>query len=181
MIEKQIELLKNQILKLEDKDFDLDGWKSSAIVILGRIYGDSYQGIKSIEKIKYESGGIGFGDVSSFWDNMKSCKKQGKDILETCIVELETFGEPEKKGNSKSNININLTQNQNQTVNINLLITALEEQLTVSQFREINELMKNDDQKTEKKNKIINKLKSFGSDVASNILANILTNPNIWG
>lgn len=181
MIEKQIDLLKKQIQKLEENDFDLDAWKSSTNVILGRIFGDNYQGIKAIDKIKFDSGGWAIGDASHFWDNMSSCKKQGKDIIEACITELETFGEPEKNKTEKSRININLTQNQNQTVNINLLISALEDELTVSQLREVNELMKTDEPKYVKKTKIIDKIKSFGSDVASNILANILTNPNIWG
>jgi len=181
MIEKRIELLRNQIQKLDEKDFDLDAWKSSTTVILGRIFGDSYQGIKAIDKIKFDSGGWAIGDASHFWDNMASCKKQGKDILEACIIELETFGEPEKVNPENSGININLTQNQNQTVNINLLISALEDELTVSQLREVNELMKADEPKSTKKKKIIDKIKSFGSDIASNILANILTNPNIWG
>jgi hypothetical protein len=181
MTDKQIELIKKQISKLEDKDFDLDAWKSSTTVILGRIFGDSYQGVKAIEKIKFDSGGWAIGDASHFWDNMTSCKKQGKDILEACITELETFGQPEQKKTDNSGININLTQNQNQTVNINLLISALEDELTVSQLREVNDLMKIDEPKSEKKRKIIDKTKSFGSDVASNILANILTNPNIWG
>jgi predicted nucleotidyltransferase len=181
MAQIQIELIKKQIAKLDEDDFNLSGWKSSTIVILGRIFGDTYQGIKAIENIKYSSGGITTAQSSHHWDNMKSCKKQGKDILEACITELETFGQPDKKENSKSDININLTQNQNQTVNINLLISALEDELTVSQFREVNDLMKSDDIKSEKRKKIIDKIKSFGSDIASNILANILTNPNIWG
>ncbi len=181
MTEKQIELLKKQISKLDEKDFDLDAWKSSTTVILGRIFGDTYQGIKAIEKIKFDGGGWAIGDASHFWDNITSCKKQGRDILEACITELETFGQPEKKNNENSGININLTQNQNQTVNINLLISALEDELTVSQLREVNALMKAEEPKSEKKRKIIEKIKSFGSDVASNILANILTNPNIWG
>ena len=177
MREKQIELIKKQLSKLESNDFNLSGWKSSTIVILSRIFGDTYQGIKAIENIKYSSGGIG----SVHWDNLASCKKQGKDILEACITELETFGQPEPKKNENSGININLTQNQNQTVNINLLIGALEDELTVSQLREVNEIMNSGEQKSEKKKKLIDKLKSFGSDVASNVLANILTNPNIWG
>jgi hypothetical protein len=41
MIEKQIELIKRQISKLDEKDFDLDAWKSSTTVILGRIFGDT--------------------------------------------------------------------------------------------------------------------------------------------
>ncbi|MFA7650730.1 MAG: hypothetical protein WCY06_10420 [Flavobacteriaceae bacterium] len=177
MTEKQIELINKQLLKLDSSDFDLNGWRSSTIVILSRIFGDHYQGIKAIENIKYTSGGIN----SVSWNNLVSCKKQGKDILEACITELETFGQPEPKKNENSGININLTQNQNQTVNINLLIGALEDELTVSQLREVNEIMSSGEQKSEKKKKLIDKLKSFGSDVASNVLANILTNPNIWG
>jgi len=177
MTEKQIELIMKQLLKLDSNDFDLSGWKSSTSVILSRIFGDSYQGIKAIENIRYSSGGVG----SVHWDNLASCKKQGKDILEACIAELETFGQPDLKKNDNSGININLTQNQNQTVKINLLIGALEDELTVSQLREVNELMNTEEPKSEKRKKLIDKLKSFGSDVASNILANILTNPNIWG
>ena len=181
MTEKQIELIKKQIDKLNEKDFDLDAWKSSTNIILGRIFGDTYQGIKAIEKIKFSSSGWASEGDSHSYDNMTSCKKQGKDILDACVTELKTFGQPDKKENDKSGININLTQNQNQTVNINLLISALENELTVSQLREVNELMKTDEPKSEKKKKIIDKIKSFGADVASNILANILTNPNIWG
>lgn len=181
MVEKQLELLKKQIEKLDDKEFDLEGWKSSTKVILSRVFGENNQGIKAIDNIKFDSGGWAIGDASHFWDNMDSCKKQGKDILEACITELETFGQPELKESSNSGININLTQNSNQTVNVNLLISALEDELTVSQLREVNEIMKAEKPKSDKKRSIIEKLKSFGSDVSSNILANILTNPNIWG
>lgn len=178
MVDKKIELLQNQINKLDDQDFDVEGWKSSTIVLLTRIYGYSYQGIKSIEKIKLTGGGIATASGSSFWDNMKSCKKQGKDLLEACITELKTFGLPDIKEKTGSGINIQLTQNQ--SVNINLLVSALENGLTVSQFREIKEIMDATDETPIKNNKVLEKLKSFGSDVASNILANILTNPNIW-
>lgn len=182
MTEKQIELIHKQLSKLESNDFDLSGWKSSTIVILSRIFGDSYQGTKAVENIKHDSGGLIVGGINSVsWNNMVSCKKQGKDILEACITELETFGQPELKKNDNSGININLTQNQNQTVNINLLIGALQDELTDSQLKEVNEIMNAEEAKSEKKKKLIDKLKSFGSDVASNILANILTNPNIWG
>ncbi|MDN3722753.1 hypothetical protein QRD02_00035 [Aequorivita sp. SDUM287046] len=181
MIDKQIELLKKQIEKLDENNFNLDAWKSSTIIILGRIFNTNYQGITSIDKIKFSRGGGGFSGKTHFWDNMTSCKKQGKDILEACITELEIFGEPEKVNSEKSEITINLSQNQNQTINITLLISALEDELTISQLSEVNELMKADEPKSVKKVKIIEKIKTFGSDVASNILANILTNPNIWG
>ena len=47
-------------------------------------------------------------------------------------------------------------------------------------MQELIELLKSQETKSQKKNKITEKLISFGSDVTSNILANILTNPNIW-
>ena len=179
MIEKQIKLIQIQIEKLENKEFDLDAWKSSTILVLDRIFGNDFQGIKSIESIKYKSGGISVGDSSNFWNIMSSCKRQGRDILETCITELKTFGAREKINNNDSGININLTQNQ--TINLNLIITALEDELTVSQMKELKKIMENSDNKSEKKKKIIEKIKGFGSDVAVNILTNILTNQAIWG
>lgn len=60
-------------------------------------------------------------------------------------------------------------------------MSALEDELTVSQLKDVKEIMKTNEPKEEKKKKVIDKIKSFGGDVASNILANILTNPNIWG
>jgi hypothetical protein len=179
MIEKQIDLIQKQIEKLTSSDFDLSAWKSSSILILDRIFGNDFQGIKAIEKINYKSGGLSMGNHSSSWNNMDSCKKQGKEILLTCITELETFGEREKPQNNNSGININLTQNQ--SVNISLLVSALEDELTVSQMREVNEIMQSTEDSQNKKVKILDKIKNFGSDVASNILANILTNPAIWG
>lgn len=179
MIEQQIELIKKQIEKLNSSDFDLSAWKSSSILILDRIFGNDFQGIQAIENIKYKSGGVYAGKSSSTWNNMASCRKQGKEILETCITELETFGAREKPQNNNAGININLTQNQ--SVNIHLLVSALEDELTVSQMREVNEIMQSPENPKDKKTKIFDKIKSFGGDVASNILANILTNPGIWG
>lgn len=179
MIEKKIELITKQIEKLNNPDFDLGAWKSSSILILDRIFGNDFQGILAIEKIKHRSGGIYAGSTSSSWNNMDSCKKQGREILQTCIIELETFGTREKPQKAGSGININLTQNQ--SVNINLLISAFEDELTVSQMREVTEIMQSNEDSKSKKVKILEKIKSFGSDIASNILANILTNPGLWG
>lgn len=179
MVDKQITLIKAQIEKINDSDFDLSAWKSSTILILDRIFGSDYQGIKAIEKIRYNSSGISNGHSSAFWDNMDSCKKQAREILETCLMELETFGVREQKQMANNGININLTQNQ--SVNINLLISAIKDELTGAQMKEVEEIMNSPENQKDKKNKIFDKIKSFGVDVASNVLANILTNPAIWG
>ena len=178
MIEKQIGLIQQQIDKLQLGDFDLDAWKAATALILGKILGVDYQGIRLIESIKFE-GGLALGNTSNYWDNMDSCKKQGKEILETCIMELKTFGSREKIKAPNPGISINLTQNQ--TVHASLLISALEDELTGSQMKEVKKIVKSEGKSTEKKSKTKNKIKSFGRDVASNVLANALTNPAIWG
>ena len=46
---------------------------------------------------------------------------------------------------------------------------------------EIKEIITNEPNPIQAKTKLIDKIKSFGSDVTSNIIANIITNPAIWG
>lgn len=102
MMEKEIRLLNDLIIKIENKDFDLEAWKSSTIIILESIFSDNNQKIRQIENIKLRSGGIATTNTSHFWHNMDSCKKRGKEILEACIIELENFG-LSKKEDAKNN------------------------------------------------------------------------------
>lgn len=177
MLEKKIELLKNQILELESISFTIEGWKGATIVILERIFGENHSSISSIKQIKYSvSDTTALGGFRR--DNVDLCRNQGKAVVEACIKELEILGLPDKKEVNNSGINIQLTQNQSLVVSI--LNSALENELNHEQMQELIELLKSQETKSQKKNKITEKLISFGSDVTSNILANILTNPNIW-
>ena len=51
MAKKEIALLKKQIDKLDDKDFDLEAWKKYTIILLARIFGDKTEKIRQIESI----------------------------------------------------------------------------------------------------------------------------------
>ena len=177
MLDKKIKLLKNQITELENKNFTIEGWKGATIVILERIFGENHSSISSIKQIKHDVND--FTALGGFrYDNLNLCRNQGKAIVEACIKELEILGLPDKKETNNSEINIQLTQNQSLTMNV--LNSALENELNQEQIQELIELLKSKDTKSQKKNKITERLMSFGSDVTSNILANILTNPNIW-
>ena len=73
------------------------------------------------------------------------------------------------------------SQNQEQIVAINLFLEAIKDDLTGKQVKELKDVLVecgNDKPKAWKR--IVEKLKSFGSDVSANIIANILTNPIIW-
>jgi hypothetical protein len=74
------------------------------------------------------------------------------------------------------------SQNQEQSLAIDMFLEAIKDDLTGKQIKELREVLAtsgNDEEKA--RSGIIEKLKSFGSDVAANIVANILTNPIIGG
>ncbi|WP_454979140.1 hypothetical protein [Capnocytophaga ochracea] len=104
------------------------------------------------------------------------------EILATLRAIKEIPSEPKKEViKQEKGIHINIT-NQNQETNINLIIKAFQDELNGKQQNEIQTII--DDKELEpekKKSKIVETLKKFGGDVASNILANILTNPTFFG
>ena len=98
----------------------------------------------------------------------------------------------EKKGKERNPINVTTTinnsnqqsqsQKQEQNLAVELFIEAIKDDLTGRQIKELKQVVADADNDLQKARPgLIAKLKSFGSDVASNILANILTNPTIWG
>ena len=91
----------------------------------------------------------------------------------------------DNKGEITVNTNINnsnsQSQSQEQSMAINLFLEAIKDDLTGRQVKELKEVIEDSGNDKEKaRDGIITKLKSFGSDVASNIVANIITNPMIW-
>ncbi|EKT4553246.1 hypothetical protein [Flavobacterium psychrophilum] len=92
--------------------------------------------------------------------------------------------EPEKPNENKvstNNININNTQSVSQQLTLNIFLDAIKDELTGKDFKALKEIMKDYEKEPDKtKGKIIEKIKGFGGDVLSNIVANILTNPTIY-
>lgn len=87
------------------------------------------------------------------------------------------------KSKSQANIVIHNTNNQSQqqTQSVQIFLEVIKDVLTGKQQKELEALAKEELPEAEKRTKIINKLKSFGSDILSNIIANVITNPAIWG
>lgn len=110
-------------------------------------------------------------------------------ILEA-IDELPTIvpQNSEKQTGNGVNITTNVSntntqsQNQEQSLAIDIFLEAIKDDLTGKQIKELKEVLTESGNDAEKaRGGIIEKLKSFGSDVAANIVANILTNPIIGG
>ncbi|MFV8367160.1 hypothetical protein [Flavobacterium sp. XS1P27] len=163
---------------------DLNVWQGKAINIIVRVYGENSiqeEQIKNVLFQRYASYSIN-GHTSGGANNAKLCEKQATEIIEGFISDLSTFGMPSQRVAEKNGaINISINQNQNQTINLNVILDSLKEELTGKQIKELEEVINTDEMPENKKSKIINKLKSFGSDVVTNIVANILTNPSIFG
>lgn len=92
--------------------------------------------------------------------------------------------EPELKtqnSNPTNNIQITNTQSVSQQLTLNIFLESIKDELTGKQVKELKEIMKNYEEEPETtKAKILEKIKGFGGDVLSNIVANILTNPSIY-
>ena len=111
-------------------------------------------------------------------------------VLPTVIPDNRTTQVAEKKSNGKDAINVVTTinntnsqsQTQEQSLAVQLFIEAIKDDLTGRQIKELKSVVAEADNDLHKaRPSIIAKLKEFGSDVASNIVANLLTNPMIWG
>ncbi|TWP30155.1 hypothetical protein ETU08_06250 [Apibacter muscae] len=197
MINKYLESLDELKQIYFNSGTDLKIWKNKAISIINIIYGEGSKYEDQINQIKYiDTPSISF--INAYEDedkrprltsksNSKECEQQAREIIENIIHILKVFGLPEKKEVLKAsngiNINLNQNQSQNQNISINIILETLQNELTGRQLKEIQEILneQNNDTQEGKKSKVISKLKSFGSDVLSNIVANIITNPSILG
>jgi hypothetical protein len=164
MKEKQIELLQQQIKKLDNKDFDLEAWKNYTIVLLARLFGENNQKIKQIEKLDYEYNSWSLRDTSGYSSYLQTCKKLGREILEASINEIENFGIP-KQVKAKGN-----------AIDVNIILTALEDELKGSQYKALMNLLKEDISPDEKKRLLHEILKELGPETSQAILESIFLN-----
>lgn len=108
-------------------------------------------------------------------------------VLPTVIPGNRTTQMTEKKGQDAVNVVTTInnsnsqSQNQEQSLAVEMFLDAIRYDLTGRQIKELKSVVAEADNDLQKARPgIIAKLKEFGSDVASNIVANILTNPMIW-
>jgi hypothetical protein len=159
-----IKVLQDQMGKLDAKDFDLNAWKNFTTLLLERIFGQHTKKIDAIRKIKYDQGSWVLRDETGYTNSIEACIKLGREILEEAIVELEAFGTPEEKIN---------------TIPFEIILNALQDELTGSQFREIKKALEEERQIKDLKKILITKLKGFGSEGVYAIVANILSNEEV--
>jgi hypothetical protein len=167
MREKEIKLLQNQINKTDTKDFNLNAWKNSTILILQRIFGENSPKIKKIEEIHYDLSSWSMRDTLGS-SGLDACKRMGKEILEACIIELETLGLP---GQTEKEIAAT-------TIDINIILKALENELKIAQFKELKQILEIKKEEN-KMQKIHDFLIGIGAETSVQILSNILSSQDV--
>lgn len=161
--EKVVELLQGQIQKLDEIGNDLTPWETNTNRILRRAFSDP-----NIDVYNHRSYSLD-GDNSY-------AKRQLKELLNGYILEIKELGLPIVKESNRIGNQINISNN----INISIIIETLKQELSGKQISDLRSAYENGGNAEEKKNNVLAVLKKFGSDVASNILANILTNPVIF-
>lgn len=99
------------------------------------------------------------------------------------LSEIQTaFEFPTEASRPVSPVTVNVVQNQSQNQNqtIAIFLDSIKDELTGKQLRELREIIEEESDQAKAKTKIWDKVKSFGVDVLSNIVTNLITNPNIW-
>ena len=135
MAEKQIAILREQLAKLDEKKFDLDAWKTHTLIFLERIFGKGNSKIKLIKDLHYDYSSWNLRDTAATGKTKDKdpVKLRASEILEATIVELETLGLPNEEKEQQK------------------IWELLQDELTGKQVKEIDALVKSNDEEKAKK------------------------------
>ena len=157
----------------------IEKWNSGLMIIYEserkQDYEDWLSSVKRLIKTKYPSELNDFEKINTGITPEIHIKILG------LLSSLKRFPEePVKDISNESKISItnNQTQNNSQEISLNIFNEAIKDEITGKQLKEILAGFKEDPEKT--KSILLEKIKGFGSDVLSNIVANIVTNPSVY-
>jgi hypothetical protein len=91
-----IELLKKRIDRIDEKDFDLEGWKSGTTILLSRIFGKDNSYSNEIDDLKVDYSSWSLRDATADYNPKETCKRCSCEILELAIDELHMSQNKEK-------------------------------------------------------------------------------------
>lgn len=163
---------------------DVEIRKAEVTSLFSRIYGADSPQEKQLARIQYHrhvgSGWVGPGGSRGGFavtQNFAECRDRVYGVINSAIDELESLGLPDKPKAMGRGLSLHV--NQTQTVNLSVVLESIQDSLTPEQAGELREILSSPGEREEKQQKLSDKIKSFGQGVASNVLANLLTNPQV--
>lgn len=148
-------------------------WKSKCIRLLNVNFGEDKESkafvvaAKAFDESHY---------APKFFKEMFAILKSCKEIPNNSRQKEEVKQDPP----SPVTVNVSQNQTQNRSIEINIFLESIKEELTGKQFGELKSIAQDDPNPDSSRSKIVDKLKSLGADVLSNILATIVTSPSVW-
>ncbi len=125
-------------------------------------------------------------DLTDFKEAAKKLSPENHRKILGLLTAIELL--PEEPSSSESeyksgtNITIHNSQNNTQNLVLNLFMDAIKDEITGKELKQLKEILAEYEIEPEKnKSKLTEKIKSFGTDVLTNIVANIITNPAFYG
>lgn len=162
-MEKELLLLHQRLRKIDERGFDLNSWKTGTIAVLDSVLGPDNHKRKLIAEIDFKNNSWSLRDTTG---DVDSVKKICADIMETIIMEIETFGLAERF----------ISDDQVSEVgNFKIINDAIRNELSQSQQDELISLMKKQDVTYIE---IVDKFKRFGYEIAPKIMASIVLESN---
>ncbi len=158
MAEKEIGLLKEQLLRLDDPKFELEAWKNHCLIFLERIFGKENSKLRLIRDLRYDYSSWNLRDTAAAGKTKDKdpVKMQAREILEATITELEHLGLPSDTNNAQK------------------VWELLQDELTGRQIKEIEAILNTND--TTKLEKISDILEKIEKESLANIISKLLLN-----
>ena len=117
--------------------------------------------------------------------NVHDIGEDAKTLIDSIVAEVNALGLPTRKNVNDKTVNVNTTvtqnqeQHQQQDVIVKILLEAVKDELTGKQRKELLAIAEETKDPQEAHKSILAKIKEFGEDVAANIVANIMTSPQV--
>lgn len=142
-------------------------WKNKAI----RFLSISFPNDRCVND--FEEGSKEFTENSNsprFFDKMLA-------ILQACLEMPQIINDTKNLNIIDKSINVHVSQNQSQrqSQSLDFFMDLIKDELTGKQYKEIKEIIETEPNPALAKAKLVDKIKSFGIDVVSNIISNIIT------
>lgn len=160
---------------------DITIWQRKAKESITLYFGENdYHTIEFIETIPTNWTGLNY-------------KREFERIVSDSIANVEAFAglldetpnikeivQNAKEATSPITINVSQSQTQSQSVAIDIFLESIKDEIPGKYFKELKAIAKEEPDAAKARSRILDKVKGFGEDVLSNIVANIITNPTIW-
>ena len=146
-----------------------------------------YQSSKKVEYQDWQSSSKRFiktyfpSDLEEFEENTGRVSPTNHQKMMGILRAIKLMPEEPVNNSEKKSGDTNITINNTQQIVLNVFTEAVKDEITGKEYKELKEILKNYEREPEETTtKIKERLKKIGGDALTNIITNILTNPNIY-